>query len=71
VNYTGDMGLYQFDLLSADLIIAVETEVPWTPKKMKIKGKVIKVDVDPGYSRISFYDFPCDLCVMQKLTVEV
>lgn len=67
VNYTGDMGLDQFDLSSADLIIAVETEVPWTPKKMKVKGRVIKVDVDPGYSRISFYDFPCDLCVMSNL----
>ncbi|BBG26046.1 thiamine pyrophosphate-requiring protein [Sulfuracidifex tepidarius] len=66
VNYAGDMGLDQFDLSSADLVIAVETEVPWPPKKVKVGGKVIKVDVDPGYSRISFYDFPCDLCVMSN-----
>ncbi len=65
VNYpsTGDMALDHFDLSTSDLIIVVENDVPWIPKKVKIKGTVIRVDTEPSYSSIPFYGFPCDLCV--------
>lgn len=65
LNYpvTGKMVLDEFDLSKPDLIIVVESEVPWIPKETKISGRVIRVDVDPLYTHIPYYDFECDLCV--------
>jgi len=63
VNYEGDLGLDKIDLSSVDLAIVVESEVPYIPKKVRFDGKIIKVDVDPSYSYIPFYGFPCDLCI--------
>ncbi|MEJ2777370.1 thiamine pyrophosphate-requiring protein [Stygiolobus sp. RP850M] len=68
VNYEGEMGVDYYDLSQTDLVIVVESEVPWIPKKVKVKGKVIRVDVDPSYSYIPFYGFPCDLCVQSTVS---
>ena len=68
VNYEGDLGLDYVDLSSVDLAIVVEAEVPYIPKKVEFKGKIIKVDVDPSYSYIPFYGFPCDLCVQSSVS---
>ncbi|AAY81567.1 thiamine pyrophosphate-requiring protein [Sulfolobus acidocaldarius] len=69
VNYEGDFGLYEFDITNSDLVIVVENEVPWIPKKVgKINAKVIRVDVDPSYSYIPFYGFPCDLCIQSTVS---
>ncbi len=65
VNYpsSGKMAIDRFDLREADLIIEVEVDVPWIPKKLDVDAKVIRVDVEPSYSYIPFYGFSCDLCV--------
>ncbi|MBP1357643.1 MAG: thiamine pyrophosphate-requiring protein [Sulfolobus sp.] len=68
VNYEGELGLDKIDLSTVDLAIVVESEVPYIPKKVKFNGKVIKVDVDPSYSYIPFYGFPCDLCVQASVS---
>ncbi|BCU69610.1 thiamine pyrophosphate-requiring protein [Stygiolobus caldivivus] len=68
VNYEGEMGLDHYDISNADLVIVVESEVPWIPKRVRVKGKVIKVDVDPSYSYIPYYGFPCDLCVQSTVS---
>ncbi|WP_373468568.1 thiamine pyrophosphate-requiring protein [Acidianus infernus] len=69
VNYpsNGKMALDHLDLREADLIIEVETEVPWIPRFIDVDAKVIKVDVDPSYSYIPYYEFPCDLCVQASV----
>ncbi|MFP3203136.1 MAG: thiamine pyrophosphate-requiring protein [Sulfolobus sp.] len=69
VNYpsTGEMAMDEFNLKEADLIIAVEVEVPWIPKYIDIEAKVIRVDTDPSYSYIPYYDFPCDLCIQSSV----
>ncbi|EZQ07078.1 acetolactate synthase catalytic subunit [Candidatus Acidianus copahuensis] len=71
INYVGETVNYPTDgpmaisrsVSDSDLLIAVEVEVPWIPKREKVEGKVIKVDVEPSYSYIPFYGFPCDLCI--------
>jgi len=65
VNYpsTGGMALDRLDLSEPDLLIVVESEVPWIPKKVRVNAKVIKVDVDPSYSYIPYYGFRCDVCL--------
>ncbi|BAB67519.1 thiamine pyrophosphate-requiring protein [Sulfurisphaera tokodaii] len=68
VNYSGEMGLDRIDLSTVDLAIVVEAEVPYIPKKTKFDGKIIKVDVDPSYSYIPFYGFPCDLCIQSTVS---
>ncbi|MEM4138427.1 MAG: thiamine pyrophosphate-dependent enzyme, partial [Sulfolobaceae archaeon] len=68
VNYDGEYKLDYIDLSDVDLAIVVECEVPWIPKRKQFKGKVIKVDVDPSYSYIPFYGFPCDLCVQSTVS---
>ncbi|MDR3568675.1 MAG: thiamine pyrophosphate-requiring protein [Syntrophobacteraceae bacterium] len=52
-------------LEDADLILVVESDVPWYPK---VKGpaedcKVIHVGIDPIYSRYPMRSFPCDLAL--------
>jgi len=61
------MTIDEFNLKEADLIIAVEVEAPWIPKYIDIKAKVIRVDTDPSYSYIPYYDFPCDLCIQSSV----
>ncbi|WP_338599295.1 thiamine pyrophosphate-requiring protein [Sulfolobus tengchongensis] len=65
LNYpsNGDMALDKFDLKKADLLIVVEAEVPYFPKKTDIDIPIIKVDVEPSYSYIPYYGFRCDLCI--------
>ncbi len=69
VNYpsSGEMALDRVDLKGVDLILAVEVEVPWIPKRGRVDAEVIKVDVDPSYSHIPYYGFPCDLCVQSSV----
>ncbi|ARM75629.1 thiamine pyrophosphate-requiring protein [Acidianus manzaensis] len=69
VNYpsSGKMAVDNYDLRNADLIIEVETEVPWIPKKENIDAKIIRIDSDPSYSYIPYYDFECDLCVQTSV----
>jgi len=59
VNYpsTGWMALDRLDLSEPDLLIVVESEVPWIPKKVRVNAKVIKVDVDPSYSLYTILRF--------------
>jgi Thiamine pyrophosphate-requiring enzymes [acetolactate synthase, pyruvate dehydrogenase (cytochrome), glyoxylate carboligase, phosphonopyruvate decarboxylase] len=70
VNYpsSGPMALDKFDISSADLLLVLENEVPWIPKKVKVRGRVIKVDVQPGHMEIPYYGFPCDLTVQSSLS---
>ncbi|ABP94609.1 thiamine pyrophosphate enzyme TPP binding domain protein [Metallosphaera sedula] len=65
VNYpsAGDMALDKLNLDEPDLIIIVESEVPWIPKRVKVKAPVIKIDVEPAYTYIPYYGFPCDVCI--------
>ncbi|MBW9141645.1 MAG: thiamine pyrophosphate-requiring protein [Candidatus Aramenus sp.] len=69
VNYpsSGKMAIDHFDLREADLIIEVEVDVPWIPKKVDVDAKVIRVDAEPSYSYIPFYGFSCDLCVQSAV----
>ncbi|AWR96853.1 thiamine pyrophosphate-requiring protein [Acidianus sulfidivorans JP7] len=69
VNYpsSGKMAVDSYDLRLADLIIEVETEVPWIPKFQDVDAKVIRVDVEPSYSYIPYYDFECDLCIQSAV----
>lgn len=70
VNYpsSGKMAIDHYDLKRADLIIEIETEVPWIPKKEgDIDAKVIRIDSDPSYSYIPYYDFECDLCIQSAV----
>ncbi|BDC17697.1 thiamine pyrophosphate-requiring protein [Acidianus sp. HS-5] len=67
VNYYGKMSIDHFNLKDADLIIEVEVEVPWIPRYTEVDAKVIKVDVEPSYSYIPYYEFPCDLCVQSAV----
>lgn len=70
VNYpsSGKMSIDYYDLRNADLIIEIETEVPWIPKKVgEIDAKIIRIDSDPTYSYIPYYDFECDLCVQSAV----
>ncbi|MCH4815812.1 MAG: thiamine pyrophosphate-requiring protein [Saccharolobus sp.] len=70
VNYpsNGKMALDSLDLSQSDLLIVVENDVPWIPKKQEIKGKVIRVDTDPSYRNIPFYGFQCDLCIQSTVS---
>ncbi len=65
VNYPskGVMALDKMSLNEPDLIIVVESEVPWIPKRVKVNAPVIKIDVEPAYTYIPYYGFPCDLCI--------
>lgn len=65
LNYpsNGNMALDRFDLKSADLLLVVEAEVPYFPKRIDLDVPVIKVDVEPSYSYIPYYGFRCDLCI--------
>jgi len=68
VNYEGEMGIDYFDLKKSDLIIVVENEVPWIPKRLgEVNSPVIKVDVEPLYTYIPYYGFPCDLCIQSTV----
>jgi acetolactate synthase-1/2/3 large subunit len=69
VNYpsTGEMAVDDFNVKEADLIITVEAEVPWIPKYVDIDSKVIRIDTDPSYSYIPYYDFSCDVCVQSTV----
>lgn len=70
VNYpsSGKMAIDRFNLKQADLIIEIETEVPWIPKKLgDIDAKIIRIDSDPSYSYIPYYDFECDLCIQSAV----
>ncbi|AWR93794.1 thiamine pyrophosphate-requiring protein [Acidianus brierleyi] len=69
VNYpsSGKMAIDHYNLKDSDLIIEVETEVPWIPKYTDVDAKIIKVDVDPSYSYIPYYEFPCDLCIQSSV----
>lgn len=69
VNYpaSGRMALDYFDLGEADLVLAVECDVPWLPKKTVTGAKVIKVDVEPTYQYIPYYGFPSDLAVQSSV----
>jgi len=69
VNYpsNGKMAIDRFNLKEADLIIEVETEVPWIPRFTDVDAKIIKVDVEPSYSYIPYYEFPCDLCIQSSV----
>ncbi|WP_338603076.1 thiamine pyrophosphate-requiring protein [Sulfolobus tengchongensis] len=70
VNYpsNGSMALDNIDLSESDLLIVVENDVPWIPKKQEIKGNVIRVDTDPSYTNIPFYGFQCDLCIQSTVS---
>ncbi|BFH72811.1 thiamine pyrophosphate-requiring protein [Sulfurisphaera javensis] len=70
VNYEGEMGLDMIDFSTIDLLIVIESEVPYIPKKVKYEGKILKIDVDPSYSYIPYYGFSCDLCI-QSIPSEV
>lgn len=65
VNYpsSGDMALDRMNLSEPDLILVVEAEVPWIPKRVKVNSKVVRIDVEPSYSYIPYYGFKCDVCV--------
>ncbi|QGA55194.1 thiamine pyrophosphate-requiring protein [Sulfolobus sp. E5-1-F] len=65
LNYpsNGTMALDRFDLRNADLLLVVEAEVPYFPKKIDLDIPIIKVDVEPSYSYIPYYGFRCDLCI--------
>ncbi|WP_232048892.1 thiamine pyrophosphate-binding protein [Sulfuracidifex tepidarius] len=69
LNYpsSGPMALRSTDLEKHDLVLVLESEVPWSPPD-KVRGKVIKVDVDPLYSYLPTYGFPCDLCVQSNVS---
>ncbi|WOE50534.1 thiamine pyrophosphate-binding protein [Sulfuracidifex metallicus] len=69
LNYpsTGKMSIVNADLNKNDLIIVVESEVPWSPPD-KVKGSVIKVDVDPLYSYLPTYGFDCTLCIQSTVS---
>lgn len=68
VNYEGELGLDKIDFSLVDLMIVIESEVPYIPKKTRYDGKIIKIDVDPSYSYIPFYGFPCDLCIQSTVS---
>ncbi|BCS92527.1 thiamine pyrophosphate-requiring protein [Metallosphaera javensis (ex Sakai et al. 2022)] len=65
VNYPsgGPMALDRLDMNEPDLVIVIESEVPWIPKRVKVKAPVIRIDVEPSYSYIPYYGFPCDVCI--------
>ncbi|MEM0113484.1 MAG: thiamine pyrophosphate-requiring protein [Metallosphaera sp.] len=65
VNYPskGKLALDRLDLREADLLIVVESEVPWIPKRVKVNSPVIKIDVEPSHSYIPYYGFRCDVCI--------
>ncbi|AOL16332.1 acetolactate synthase catalytic subunit [Sulfolobus sp. A20] len=65
LNYpsNGAMALDKFDLKRADLLLVIEAEVPYFPKKLDLDIPIIKVDVEPSYSYIPYYGFRCDLCI--------
>ncbi len=69
LNYpsSGKMAIDHFNLKDADLIIEVETEVPWIPKYTEVDAKIIKIDTEPSYSYIPYYEFPCDLCIQTSV----
>jgi acetolactate synthase-1/2/3 large subunit len=66
LNYPsrGRMAVDTFELSKTDLVMVVESEVPWIPKKVEVNAKVIKVDTDPAYQYIPYYGFPADLAVL-------
>jgi acetolactate synthase-1/2/3 large subunit len=53
-------------LADADLILVIETDVPWIPT---VHGnppdhcKIVHIGVDPLFSRVPIRSFPCDLAV--------
>ncbi|MGC9208832.1 MAG: thiamine pyrophosphate-requiring protein [Nitrososphaeria archaeon] len=68
VNYRGEMALDWLDLKQADLLIAVECEVPFIPRRTEFRGRLMRVDVDPLYSYIPYMGFGCDLCVQSSVS---
>ncbi len=69
LNYpsSGSMAIRTTDIEKHDLVIVLESEVPWSPPD-KVRGRVIKVDVDPLYSYLPTYGFQCDLCVQSNVS---
>ncbi|MEM3329389.1 MAG: thiamine pyrophosphate-requiring protein [Saccharolobus sp.] len=77
INYVGEvlnypangiMALDKYDIRKSDLLLVVEAEVPYFPKKLDIDIPIIKIDVEPSYSYIPYYGFRCDLCIQSTPT---
>src|SRR5205823_10472424 len=70
VNFPQDHPLHAgFDatphLEEADVILVVESDVPWTPalKRPRSEARIIHVGVDPLFSRYPIRGFPADLAL--------
>src|SRR5436190_6782187 len=70
VNFPQDHPLHAgFDatphLEEADIILVVESDVPWTPalKRPRSEARIIHVGVDPLFSRYPIRGFPTDLAL--------
>ena len=74
VNFPGDHHCYlgtapgrgnSPHLTEADVILVIESEVPWVPllSKPREDARIIHLGVDPLYSRYPIRSFPCDLAL--------
>jgi acetolactate synthase-1/2/3 large subunit len=79
INYVGEtlnypskdpMAVDSYDITKADLIIVIENDVPWIPRKQKPsnKTKVIWIDTDPIQAYIPYSGFRCDLCIQSTVS---
>ncbi|QKR00149.1 thiamine pyrophosphate-requiring protein [Metallosphaera tengchongensis] len=59
----GEMALDKLDLREPDLLLVIESEVPWIPKRVNVEAPVVRIDVEPAYSYIPYYGFPCHVCL--------
>ena len=52
-------------LADADLVIALECDVPWIPTLQSPSAgcRVVHIGVDPSHARYPMWSFPADLCV--------
>jgi acetolactate synthase-1/2/3 large subunit len=72
LNYPskGPMAVDSYEIKKADLIIVIENDVPWIPRKQKPsnKAKIIWIDVDPIQAYIPYSGFQCDLCIQSTVS---
>jgi acetolactate synthase-1/2/3 large subunit len=55
----------------ADLILVIDTDVPWIPhlRAPKAGAKIVSIGLDPIFNRYPIWGFPCDLAVQADSAV--